>query len=109
MCSLDEAQCVTGEAGGDQPDYHSYLLRVWREYRQSPWRASLESAATGQRHSFADLERLFAFLAGECPPLQETKGDPDAHEGSSLAAPPPDGESDERDWSVHPTGRRSCR
>ncbi len=55
-------------APGDQPSYHSYLLRLWREFRQSPWRASLESAETGERKGFADLDGLFAFLAGECSP-----------------------------------------
>jgi hypothetical protein len=45
-------------------EYQSYLLRLWRtSNRGKPiWRASLESAQTGERHSFADLESLFIFL-----------------------------------------------
>jgi hypothetical protein len=44
--------------------YQSYLLRLWRTGSQGAavWRASLESAQTGERHSFADLASLFAFL-----------------------------------------------
>lgn len=40
---------------------YSYLLRLWRSDDQ--WRASLQSVQTGERHLFADLESLFAFLA----------------------------------------------
>ena len=45
-------------------EYRSYLLRLWRtSLRGKPtWRASLESAQTGERHAFADLESLFDFL-----------------------------------------------
>ncbi len=48
-------------------DYRSYLLRIWRTSSQSNavWRASLESAQTGERRAFADLESLFAFLEAQ--------------------------------------------
>lgn len=48
----------------EQPDYLSYLLRLWREDSKGPtnWRASLESAITGERHVFPCLMELFAFL-----------------------------------------------
>ena len=44
--------------------YHSYLLRLWQagSAGKPVWRASLESAQTGERRSFADLESLFVFL-----------------------------------------------
>jgi hypothetical protein len=47
--------------------YHSYLLRLWRTSSQSNavWRASLESAQSGERRVFADLESLFAFLEAQ--------------------------------------------
>ena len=46
--------------------YHSYLLRLWRSsQRNAVWRASLESAQSGERHAFADLESLFAFLEAQ--------------------------------------------
>ena len=48
----------------EQPNYLSYLLRLWRENgeEQNDWRASLESALTGKRHVFPSLVKLFAFL-----------------------------------------------
>jgi hypothetical protein len=58
----------------EQPDYLSYLLRLWRvnSDRESPraveklvWRASLESSLTGERRGFASLEDLFDFLQGQ--------------------------------------------
>ena len=46
----------------ESPDYHAYLLRIWREEPAAPWRATLENAHTGQRCSFASIESLFHFL-----------------------------------------------
>ncbi|MBI1882451.1 MAG: hypothetical protein HYR94_30115 [Chloroflexi bacterium] len=48
-----------------QAGYHSYLLRLWREGPQDPWRASLQSTATGQLHHFGDLDRLWAFIQAQ--------------------------------------------
>jgi hypothetical protein len=54
----------------DQPPrYHAYLLRCWEERGQNPlrppsWRFSLEEPHTGERHGFADLAQLIAFLQG---------------------------------------------
>jgi hypothetical protein len=46
--------------------YHSYLLRLWRSSQSNAvWRASLESAQSGERRAFADLESLFAFLEAQ--------------------------------------------
>jgi hypothetical protein len=62
----------------EQPNYFSYLLRLWREdddemlhrideapddtERRPIWLASLESSLTRQRQGFASLDGLFAFL-----------------------------------------------
>jgi len=54
----------------DQPDYLSYLLRLWWEGGEGEasgakgrvWRASLESPHTGERKGFASLEDVFEFL-----------------------------------------------
>jgi hypothetical protein len=46
-------------------NYLSYVLRLWRDDEDVPWRASLECARTGERQSFADLSALFAFLDGK--------------------------------------------
>lgn len=59
----------------DEPDaYQAYLLRLWRVPCQGrwQWRASLESARTGERQSFAGLEQLFAFLSERCDGLAST-------------------------------------
>ena len=50
--------------------YRSYLLRVWKECQasESLWRASLESAQTGELRNFTDLEALVEFLRGETLP-----------------------------------------
>jgi hypothetical protein len=51
--------------GTGQPDYLSFLLRLWHVGdgdRQTLWRASLQDSLTGERVSFATLEELFAFL-----------------------------------------------
>src|SRR5262245_43657198 len=51
----------------EPPAYRSYLLRLWRAEREgrSTWRASLESAQTGERRTFASLATLCAFLADQ--------------------------------------------
>ncbi len=47
-----------------QPSYLAYMLRLWRVDNQGEpiWRASLESPHTGERQSFADIDKLFSFL-----------------------------------------------
>ena len=45
-------------------DYQAYLLRLWREGTQTPWRASLQSTNSEEMYHFATLEALFAFLDG---------------------------------------------
>jgi hypothetical protein len=47
-----------------QPDYVSYLLRLWRVQvgGEQTWRASLEDPHTGERLGFAGFEELFSFL-----------------------------------------------
>jgi hypothetical protein len=45
-------------------EYYSFLLRLWQTSSRGKvvWRASLESAQTGERCGFADLASLIAFL-----------------------------------------------
>ena len=43
-------------------NYLAFLLRLWRESKATPWRATLENPHNGERHSFSTLEKLFAFL-----------------------------------------------
>lgn len=53
-----------GEMVKEQPDYVSYLLRLWREGsgEQEIWRASLEITRTGELMAFANLNELFDYL-----------------------------------------------
>ena len=44
------------------PQYQSYLVRLWRTGEGKAWRVMLERVDTRERHGFADLEGLCAFL-----------------------------------------------
>ena len=68
----------------DEPhEYYSFLLRLWRtsSHGNAVWRASLESAQTGERCGFADLESLFAFLE------EQTDGDARSEDHSPSIEP----------------------
>ncbi len=60
-----------GPAG--DPEYQSYLLRLWRATQDGEvtWRASLENPHTGERSGFANLEALFDDLRARTGSLQE--------------------------------------
>lgn len=54
--------------------YRSYLLRVWQEGKVGDcWRASLQSAATGERQGFASLDGLFDFIRREATPAPDAQ------------------------------------
>jgi len=44
--------------------YLAYMLRLWssEQGERRVWRVSLQSAHSAERHAFADIEALFAFL-----------------------------------------------
>ena len=44
------------------PNYSAYLIRLWQEDTQRPWRASVQSVRTGEKFFFATLDDLFVFL-----------------------------------------------
>jgi hypothetical protein len=47
----------------EREPYLAYMLRLWLVDEKGPiWRASLESPHTGERHTFADPQKLLAFL-----------------------------------------------
>ena len=67
----------------DEPqEYQSYLLRLWRtsSHGKPTWRASLESAQTGELRGFADLASLFAFLEEQTSGNSERGARPPATE-----------------------------
>jgi hypothetical protein len=46
-----------------EPTHHSYLLRLWRERSEAPWRVTLIAVAQpDQRRHFDTLEDCFAYL-----------------------------------------------
>jgi hypothetical protein len=69
FASLDELFDYLREQAGEmvkeQPDYVSYMLRLWREGtgdQGAIWRASLESTRTGELMAFTSLDDLFDHL-----------------------------------------------
>ncbi len=69
----------------EQPEYFSYLLRLWRADDERPaWRAALKSSHTGEEVGFGSLDELFDYLRCE-------------------AGLEPGGTSrDEEDWTIRP-------
>ena len=68
----------------EHSDYQSYLLRLWRAKEGAEgWRASLESAQTGERKGFATLDALFDYVRSRTRvALSEcSRGEGDARDG----------------------------
>ncbi len=42
--------------------YRAFLVRLWRDTLQGPWRASAQSVQSGEVVYFAHLQALFVFL-----------------------------------------------
>jgi hypothetical protein len=51
----------------EQQHYLAYMLRLWQVSSDGEpiWRASVESPHSSERHGFANLQMLFAFLEGQ--------------------------------------------
>lgn len=87
---------------GEQLDYQSYLLRLWRvNGGQESWQASLESTRAGKRIGFANLDALFSFLR------RQTALDLNAHLGPDEGGGSEKGK--ERRWSSGLVYRRSVQ
>ncbi len=51
----------------------SYLLRLWREHHEQPWRVTLIAVAQpGAHQHFTTLEECFAFLRAQTATSNET-------------------------------------
>ena len=75
----------------EQPDYASYLLRLWKSNERggAAWRASLESTAERRRYNFAHLEALVAFLRKRFGALpEERRASQDDQPNSTLRRNP---------------------
>ena len=64
----------------------SYLLRLWQTEQggSSVWRASLESAHTGERRGFASLAELYVYLEQATAAANERK--PSSSRGNDMDA-----------------------
>ncbi|MFP4346119.1 MAG: hypothetical protein ACLFU8_15590 [Anaerolineales bacterium] len=53
-------------------EYHSFLLRLWRASRESPWLFSLTRVGGEEQHTFSRMEDVVEFLEEQvdpkCPP-----------------------------------------
>jgi len=52
----------------EQPEYLSYLLRLWRTEgvgQAAIWHASLEDPRSGESYHFASLEEAVGFIQGQ--------------------------------------------
>ena len=45
--------------------YHAYLVRLWQDRPQRPWRAFIRDCANDEERRFATIEELFLFLYRE--------------------------------------------
>jgi hypothetical protein len=68
----------------EEETYLAFLLRLRRESRAGPWRATLANPHTGERHNFARLEQLYQFLDERLAQM----GDADTDEGQNQPADP---------------------
>jgi hypothetical protein len=59
--SLNGYQNPSTGAGQAVANYHVWLLRVWREHPDEPWRIALQ-CTDGKRIGFPELKELFAYL-----------------------------------------------
>jgi hypothetical protein len=53
---------IPPEQSADGRCSQMYLLRLWREAAEAPWRLSLRQASDSQAIGFADLDDLVIFL-----------------------------------------------
>ena len=52
----------------NDPTYLAYLLRLWREEPNAPWRGSLEDPHSGEQQLFASAEEPLDYLKGQHHP-----------------------------------------
>lgn len=68
--------------------YFAYLLRLWRERPDSPWRAMLENPQTGERQYFAGLEELNRFFQEDVTGVGSDVAEPSDDLADQEAAAP---------------------
>ncbi len=70
-------------AAADPVRYRSYLVRLWREQDEGPWRCQVRCVVTGQELRFGGLEGLFEFLKADAA------GEPEPNVGEGSYPLPP--------------------
>lgn len=71
----------------EQRPYFAYMLRLWCVNANGDvvWRASIEDPHTGERHGFASLDHLFAFLEEQARGTTRCAKPPDQDGAASSA------------------------
>ncbi len=68
--------------------YHAYLVRLWQDRPDSPWRALVRNCANDEERRFATVEELFLFLYQQTEGRQHTEGStPPVRVGPALTRP----------------------
>jgi hypothetical protein len=64
---LQDGKTYEEKQGTNHTRYVSYLIRIWQPQGRVPgtWLASAEASGSHERHSFADLSGLYAFLEAQ--------------------------------------------
>lgn len=68
--------------------YFAYLLRLWRDRPDSPWRAMLENPQTGERQYFAGIEELNRFFQEDVTGVESEVEEPPLDTLDQEAATP---------------------
>ena len=60
------------------PNYHAYLIRIWRDTEKTPWRASVTHVETGEVHRFGSPDLAWEYLQArlKAGATEEMPGDP---------------------------------
>ena len=74
MGALDDK--APGEPNGANPNYHSYLVRIWRDSQRAPWHASMTRVATGEVIKFGSPQLLWEFVQRQLAALPEDETGP---------------------------------
>ena len=64
----------------ESPIYQAYLMRLWRDNPNAPWRVTLQSTATEELRHFATLDALWTFLQPRLAVEQDDSSLPPAGE-----------------------------
>ncbi|MCB0099622.1 MAG: hypothetical protein KDE46_28005, partial [Caldilineaceae bacterium] len=60
------------DALSNPPPYRAYLVRLWQEAPDTPWRASVQSVQSGEIVRFGSLPALFAFFEERTGGIQQS-------------------------------------